>query len=96
MIGESFGALVCNTALLLLLVYVYDLLNAFHWVSRAWIRQVITGLAIERHLRPRHRNGVASASQELPWTRSVDGGLRPPDGVVAPHCPARTGPGVRV
>jgi len=44
MIGESFGALVCNTALLLLLVYVYDLLNVFHWVSRAWIRQVIGGV----------------------------------------------------
>jgi len=41
---DSFGALVCNTALLLLLVYVYDLLNAFHWVSRAWIRQVIGGV----------------------------------------------------
>ena len=25
--SNSFGALVCNTALLLLLVYVYDLLN---------------------------------------------------------------------
>jgi CheY-like chemotaxis protein len=45
-IRESFGALVCNTALLLLLVYVRDLLNAFHWVSGAWIRQVIAGLAI--------------------------------------------------
>jgi len=43
---DSFGALVCNTALLLLLVYVYDLLNAFHWVSKAWIRQVIAGIAI--------------------------------------------------
>ena len=44
MTRESFVALVCNTALLLLLVYVYDLLNAFHWVSRAWIRQVIGGV----------------------------------------------------
>jgi len=44
--SNSFGALVCNTALLLLLVYVYDLLNAFHWVSRPWIRQVIAGIAI--------------------------------------------------
>jgi PAS domain S-box-containing protein len=43
---DSFGALVCNTALLLLLVYVYDLLNVFHWLSRTWIRQVIAGLAI--------------------------------------------------
>ena len=42
MTSGPFGALVCNTALLLLLVYVYDLLNAFHWVSRSWIRQVIT------------------------------------------------------
>ena len=88
MIGESFGALVCNTALLLLLVYVYDLLNAFHWVSRAWIRQVITGLAIERHLRPRHRVAVASASRPLLGTRSVDGGLRPPDSVGHPPCTA--------
>ncbi|RIE10389.1 PAS domain S-box protein, partial [Candidatus Cryosericum odellii] len=46
MTSGPFGALVCNTALLLLLVYVYDLLNAFHWVSRSWIRQVITGIAI--------------------------------------------------
>jgi len=46
MIGESFGALVCNTALLLLLVYVYDLLNVFRWLSRTWIRQAIAGLAI--------------------------------------------------
>ena len=46
MTRDSFGALVCNTALLLLLVYVYDLLNAFHWVSRPWIRQVIAGIAI--------------------------------------------------
>src|SRR5450756_1685641 len=43
---DSFGALVCNTALLLLLVYVRDLLNAFRWVSRPWIRQVIAGIAI--------------------------------------------------
>jgi PAS domain S-box-containing protein len=44
--SNSFGALVCNTALLLLLVYVRDLLNAFDWVSRPWIRQVIAGIAI--------------------------------------------------
>jgi hypothetical protein len=43
---ESFIALVGNTILLLLLVYVYDLLNVFHWLSRTWIRQVIAGLAI--------------------------------------------------
>jgi PAS domain S-box-containing protein len=43
---DSFIALVCNTALLLLLVYIRDLLNAFHWVSRPWIRQVIAGIAI--------------------------------------------------
>jgi len=46
MTGGPFSALVCNTALLLLLVYVYDLLNAFHWVSRAWVRQAIAGIAI--------------------------------------------------
>jgi PAS domain S-box-containing protein len=43
---DSFVALVGNATLLLLLVYVRDLLNAFHWVSRPWIRQVIAGIAI--------------------------------------------------
>src|SRR5450759_860221 len=57
--SNSFGALVCNTALLLLLVYVYDLLNAFHWVSRPWIRQVIAGIAI---------GAIGIFVMLMPWT----------------------------
>src|SRR5450756_688598 len=30
----------------MLVVDVYDVLNAFHWVSRAWVRQAIAGIAI--------------------------------------------------
>src|SRR5450756_1239299 len=56
---DSFDALVCNTALLLLLVYVRDLLNAFHWVSRPWIRQVIAGIAI---------GAIGIFVMLMPWT----------------------------
>jgi len=56
---DSFVALVCNTALLLLLVYVRDLLNAFHWVSKTWIRQVIAGIAI---------GAIGIFVMLMPWT----------------------------
>ncbi|HZL83164.1 MAG TPA: LytS/YhcK type 5TM receptor domain-containing protein, partial [Candidatus Deferrimicrobium sp.] len=59
MTRDSFGALVCNTALLLLLVYVRDLLNAFHWVSKAWIWQVIAGIAI---------GAIGIFVMLMPWT----------------------------
>jgi PAS domain S-box-containing protein len=43
---EFFVALAGNATLLLSLVYVYDLLNVFRWLSGTWIRQVIAGLVI--------------------------------------------------
>ena len=46
MTREFFVALAGNATLLLSLVYVYDLLNVFRWLSGTWIRQVIAGLAI--------------------------------------------------
>ncbi|MCX6084003.1 MAG: PAS domain S-box protein [Caldiserica bacterium] len=59
MTRESFVALVGNAALLLSLVYVYDLLNVVRWVSRTWIRQLIAGLAIGA-------NGIFVML--MPWT----------------------------
>jgi len=56
---DSFVALVGNATLLLLLVYVRDLLNAFHWVSKAWIRQVIAGIAI---------GAIGIFVMLMPWT----------------------------
>jgi len=59
MTRESFVALLGNAALLLSLVYVYDLLNVVRWVSGIWIRQVIAGLAIGA-------NGIFLML--MPWT----------------------------
>jgi PAS domain S-box-containing protein len=56
---ESFVALVGNAALLLSLVYVYDLLNVFRRLSGTWIRQVFAGLAIGA-------NGIFVIL--MPWT----------------------------
>jgi PAS domain S-box-containing protein len=56
---ESFVALISNAALLLSLVYVYDLLNVVRWVPGTWIRQVIAGLAIGA-------NGIFVML--MPWT----------------------------
>jgi hypothetical protein len=56
---ESFTALVGNAALLLSLVYVYDLLNVFRWVSGTWIRRVITGMAI---------GAIGIFVMQMPWT----------------------------
>ncbi|MBA4364927.1 MAG: hypothetical protein C0398_02830 [Coprothermobacter sp.] len=59
MTRESFVALVGNAALLLALVYVYDLLNVVRWISGTWIRQVIAGIAIGA-------NGIFVML--MPWT----------------------------
>jgi PAS domain S-box-containing protein len=56
---ECFVALVGNAALLLSLVYVYDLLNIVRWVPGTWMRQVIAGLAIGA-------NGIFVML--MPWT----------------------------
>ncbi|MFA4932444.1 MAG: PAS domain S-box protein [Caldisericia bacterium] len=59
MTRESFVALVGNAALLLALIYVYDLLNVVRWISGTWIRQVIAGIAIGA-------NGIFVML--MPWT----------------------------
>ena len=59
MTRDSFVALVGNATLLLSLVYVYDLLNIFRRLSRTWIRQVITGLAI---------GAIGICVMLMPWT----------------------------
>jgi PAS domain S-box-containing protein len=56
---ESFVALVGNAALLLSLVYIYDLLNVFRWVSSTWIRQVVAGIAV---------GAVGVFVMLMPWT----------------------------
>ena len=59
MTTESFVALVGNAALLLSLVYIYDLLNVVRWVSSTWIRQVIAGIAV---------GAVGIFVMLMPWT----------------------------
>lgn len=59
MTTESFVALVANAALLLSLVYIYDLLNGIRWVSGSWTRQVIIGFAI---------GGLGIVVMMMPWT----------------------------
>ncbi len=59
MTTASFVALIANAALLLSLVYIYDLLNGIRWVSGTWIRQVIIGLAI---------GGLGIVVMMMPWT----------------------------
>ncbi len=59
MTTESFVALVANAALLLSLVYIYDLLNLFRWVSSTWIRQVVAGIAV---------GAVGVFVMLMPWT----------------------------
>ncbi|MFZ2414000.1 MAG: PAS domain S-box protein [Candidatus Cryosericum sp.] len=59
MTTESFVALVANAALLLSLVYIYDLLNGIRWVSGTWVRQVIIGFAI---------GGLGIVVMMMPWT----------------------------
>ncbi|MCX6086052.1 MAG: PAS domain S-box protein, partial [Caldiserica bacterium] len=59
MTNESFVALVGNAALLLSLVYIYDLLNVFRWVSSTWIRQAIAGIAV---------GAVGIFVMLMPWT----------------------------
>ena len=56
---ESFVALVANAALMLSLVYVYDLLNVVRWVSGSRIGHVIIGIII---------GGLGIFVMLMPWT----------------------------
>lgn len=57
--SEAFVHLVANAAVLLSLVYVFDLLRATRWLPHNWMRQAVTGLVV---------GTLGLVIMHVPWT----------------------------